>query len=133
MTKIEALAKHLDTTVENIGENTDDTYSIEDSNEEYLVLTNKEADEKAKEYILDSLWAFKASFLASHSGIDEDVIQAIQANDKCEDNNQVFLKLIEDVDHFVNDAILSDARGHFLSNYDGEEHEEGEFYIYRTN
>ena len=45
--------------------------------------------------------------------------------------------LIEDFDHFVDDAVLSDGRGHFLSSYDGYEHEVkingNYYYIYRTN
>lgn len=33
----------------------------------------------------------------------------------------------------VADAIRCDGRGHFLSQYDGEEVEAGEFFIYRLN
>jgi hypothetical protein len=51
----------------------------------------------------------------------------------CESANPIIEALIEDMDHFVSDAISSDGRGHFISRYDGEENEEGEFYIYRTN
>jgi hypothetical protein len=107
--------------------------------DEYLVLTDSEADEAAKQYILDSVWAFNASFLAAHlkDGIDQEVIESIQKNNRCEDNNKAILSLIEDVDHFVDDAIKSDGRGHFLSSYDGEEHEikigKTWFFIYRNN
>jgi hypothetical protein len=51
----------------------------------------------------------------------------------CESARPIVEALIEDMDHFVSDAICADGRGHFLSQYDGEENEEGEFYIYRTN
>jgi hypothetical protein len=90
---------------------------------DYLLLTDAEADEKAREFILDSVWAFNASFLAAHAveGVDEDAIKAIQSNNRCESNNSVLLRLIADVDHFVSDAIASDGRGHFMSSYDGEE------------
>lgn len=134
MTKIEALAKHLEIEVDDISENTDGTFGDDNSQSgEYLVLTDGEADEMVKENILESLWAFNASFLASHCDVDQDVIESIQANEKYESNNQVFKKLINDLDHFVDDAVSSDGRGHFLSTYDGDEHEVGEFYIYRTN
>ena len=37
------------------------------------------------------------------------------------------------MDEFIEDAISSDGRGHFLSPYDGEENEEGDYFIYRIN
>ena len=46
-------------------------------------------------------------------------------------------RLIKDWDHFVQDAVSSDGRGHFLSGYDGAENEEKVdgvwYFIYRTN
>src|ERR1700679_4244601 len=132
MTKIQALARHLkceDWKITN--EDGESSFTID--NKEYLVLTDAEANEKAHEYILDSLWAFHAPFLASHCELDQDVIESIQAHDKCEDNNPVFKKLINDLDHFVSDAIGADGRAHFLNTYDGKEHEAGDFYMYRTN
>lgn len=131
MTKIEALAKYLELEIENIDEDTSDEFRV--GREIYLVLTNDEADSIARESILNSVWAFNASFLAAHSDIDEDVIKSIQDNNKCEDNNEVFLKLIRDVDHFVSDAIMCDTRGHFLAGYDNEENEAGEYFVYRIN
>lgn len=133
MTKLEALAKYLDTNVEDLSEN--DEFNFEDGGHSYMVLTDAEADDMARDLILDSIWAFNPSFLAAHAreGIDEDVIKAIQDNDRCESNNKALTALIEDIDHFVDDAIRCDGRGHFISSYDGEENEEGEFYIYRTN
>lgn len=42
----------------------------------------------------------------------------------------------EEADHFVEDAISSDGRGHFLSSWDGSEHEfthgGRDWYAYRT-
>ena len=109
---------------------------------DYLVLTDDEADEKCAEYIKYSLWAFNASFLAGHCEIDESVIKSIQDNEKYEDNNPVFEKLIKDMDHFIQDAVSADGRGHFMTSYDGEEIElkykdrKGNtkyFYAYRIN
>lgn len=132
MTKSETLAKFLEVDLESIDQGHDDqTFTYR--NKEYLVLTDKEADEYAKEAILDTVWAFQPSFLEAHSDFDESDFRTIQDNGRCEDNNKLILKLINDVDHFVDDAARCDGRGHFLSTYDGEENECGEYYIYRTN
>ena len=124
-----ALAKHLDMKLS-------DLYK---EHEDYLVLTDSEADEACKDAILDSVWAFRPEFLAAHAvdGVDAETIKSIQANNKCEENNVVLLRLIDDVDHFVQDSIACDGRGHFLSGYDGNENEirvgKTYYYIYRNN
>lgn len=100
----------------------------------YLVLTDDEADEKAKEYILESLWAFNAEFLASNTELPVEVFEALQ--EKCEDANETFKTLIEkcgDLDELVSEAISSDGRAHFMNTYDDQENELGEYYIYRIN
>lgn len=108
-----------------------------DYNNDYLVLTDSEADEKAKEYILDTVWAFTPSFLSSETEIDIEVFEAIQGNDRCESNNDAILSMIKDKDSFVEEAIRCDGRGHFISHYDGNENEETvnetTYYIYRQN
>ena len=116
----------------------DDSY-----NQDYMVLTDSEADEKAEEYIKDSLWAFNASFLSSVTGFTISIFEAIQANDKCESNNEAILQLVGDnFDSLVQDAISYDGRGHFLNTYDGNEEEfnckdytgENEYlFVYRMN
>lgn len=136
--KLIALKKHLelgrDITDVKIDEN-----RFEVGREEYLVLTDSEADEEAKNSILESVWAFNKSFLDGHSEaiseIDEEVFSKIQ--EMCESANKTILRLIDDVDAFIEDAISSDGRGHFMSSYDGEENEvqvNGTYYfIYRIN
>jgi len=111
-----------------------------DSEEErdgYIVLTDEEADEMAKRDVLDSLWAFNADFLAGESGIDIEVFKAIQANGRCEDNNEAISRLIGDETDFAEAAIRADGRGHFISHYDGNENEESvngtTYFIYRIN
>jgi len=61
-------------------------------------------------------------------------------SDSCESCNDFLLSLVEKtcgIETFVDDAIRSDGRGHFMSSYDSNENEEtveGEtFYIYRIN
>jgi len=142
--RIKALSKYLELTKEEEKEIYYESYDIYCfGNEEYMILTDDEADEKVAEYIKDSVWAFNPSFLSSHSDIDEGVFKLLQ--DKCESANEAVLKLIKDFDKFVEDAVGTDGRGHFLSSYDGEENEIGLFkffcpeynnetyYIYRTN
>ena len=123
--KIEALAKHLDCSIDEAINNMDD----------YSVLTDDEADKAVKGYIEESVCFFNTSFIASHSDVDEEVIKKLQ--ELYEDSNKAIKSLIKDFDHFVDDAICADGRGHFLSSYDGEENEinvnGNTYYIYRTN
>lgn len=129
-----ALAEYLKINADDVKVLDEDT-TYEADGCEYLVLTDKEADEKARESILESVWAFNKSFLDCHSEaiseMDEDVFSKIQ--EMCEGANKTILRLIDDVDHFVDDAILADGRGHFMSSYDGEENEQDGYYIYRIN
>mgnify|MGYP003132700346 FL=1 len=103
--------------------------------EDWICLSDEEADERAEEYILDSVWAFNPSFLSYHTDIDEEIFKLLQ--DKCEGSNDAILRMIKDKDYFVEDAINSDGRGHFISFYDGEEHEQyvnnNFYYCYRIN
>ena len=133
------LAKHL-------GVDLDDAQSEIDS-EDYLVLTDEEADEAVREEIEEMVWAFTPSFLSAHTGVDEEVFVALA--DRCEANNDSFKRMIKDFDAFVEDAVGADGRGHFLAGYDHEEHycdwqtvehKDGkydtvttEYYIYRRN
>jgi hypothetical protein len=123
--KIEALAKHLDCSIDEAINNMDD----------YSVLTDDEADKAVKGYIEESVCFFKSDFIAAHSEVDEEVIKKLQ--ELYEDSNNAIKSLIKDFDHFVDDAICADGRGHFLSSYDGEENEinvnGNTYYIYRTN
>ena len=106
---------------------------------EYAVGTDSEADDACKEYIKDSAWAFRSSFICDYCNLPQELAEALEAmqSKKCEGANDVILALIEKADEglhgFVRDAISADGRGHFLSSYDGEENEEGDFFIYRIN
>jgi len=110
---------------------------------EYRVLTDAEADLAAREYILDSLWAFNTSFLV---GFMADEIREIRDRETlekslakmqeymCEDANPIIYALVKDkIEKLIQEAISSDGRGHFLAGYDCEEYEENNYYIYRTN
>ena len=105
---------------------------------EYMVLNEHERNEKVKEYIQETLWAFIPSFLAEETGLPEEVFRAL--SEKCESGNNAILTLVEKtcgLDPFVESAIKADGYGHFLASYDGKEGKvtvEGEdYFIYRIN
>jgi hypothetical protein len=123
--KIEALAKHLDCSIDEAVVSMDD----------YLVYTDDEADEAVYNYIDESVCFFRSDFIATHAEVDEEVIKKLQ--ELHENSNKAIRSLIKDFDHFVSDAVCADGRGHFLSSYDGEENEQtingNDYYIYRSN
>lgn len=128
-------------TVENCYNDSYKTFEV--IGNEYKVLTDAEADEETKNQIIDSLWAFNANFILQHTEFYNnstdredaefcDSLEQLQGS-ICESANSIVKALITDIDTFVDDAIDADGRGHFLSFYDGREHEQDEFFIYRTN
>jgi len=148
--KYEALKSFLveqnEATYEELTEDVDAVYNdnwhtFEIVGNEYMVLTDSEADAAAVDYIKDSLWAFNTEFILDHANIKAEghaYNETIKAFSKmqealCEDANALVEALISDIDQFVQDAIEADGRGHFISSWDGEEHEVDNFYIYRTN
>lgn len=148
--KYEALKSFLveqnEATYNDFTENVDAVYNdswdtFELFGNEYKVLTDEEADETAEDYIKDSLWAFNAEFILDHANINNteraynDIVEAFRKMQEtlCESANPLVEALIGDIDQFVYDAVEADGRGHFISFYDGEEHESENFYIYRTN
>jgi len=134
--RVKALKNHLELNDEETNQITlENGKYFHFGDKEFLVLTEDEAEEKATDYIKESVWAFNSSFLSSHTGIDEDVFKLL--SEKCESSNDAILSMIKDFDHFVGDAISSDGRGHFIASYDHDEHIEeingDEYFIYRTN
>tara|TARA_R100001440_G_scaffold70722_3_gene93289 strand:+ start:7363 stop:7842 length:480 start_codon:yes stop_codon:yes gene_type:complete len=106
----------------------------------YLVYTDEEADEAVREYIEETVWAFTPSFLQAHTGVSTDIIRQMQ--ESMSEPNEALTAMIKDFDHFVEDAIACDGRGHFLARYDHEENyasfsnEEGKnvtYFIYRVD
>lgn len=140
--KIKALAQFLEVEASEIEQGyQDDVFNC--GNQEYFVLTDEEADEKAAEEIKNSLWAFNADFIIQHcknyNNMDNfeynAAIESLQEAQEhsCESLNGLVYALIDDIDEFIQDAINADGRGHFISYYDGEENEENGLYIYRLN
>ena len=132
-----ALAAFLGCNVDDVSEMSYKQYgapSFEAEGKEYIVATDDEANDAVTEYIKDSVWAFNASFLASMTDVPEEAFSSLK--DQCESGNDWVLRLIEKtcgLSDFVDAAVSADGRGHFLSSYDGNENESGEYFIYRTN
>jgi hypothetical protein len=105
---------------------------------DWLIVTDEEADERAAEYIRESLWAFNADFLAPYmpDGIDAMEIEAVRG-DRFESANPAMLALVGGrLDDLTEDAIGADGRGHFMADYAGEErehsHDGRDWYVYRV-
>jgi hypothetical protein len=106
--------------------------------EDIIVADDDNADRLTRECIEELLWAFTPEFLASETGLPEEVFQALADSGRCESNNEAIMALLEQtcgMEAFVSSAIDADGRGHFLSGYDGEEGEieiDGDiYYVYR--
>ena len=125
-TKLQTIAEYLECDVDQIED--DGVFQLGDR--EYLVLTEKEAYENAENYIKDTIWAFSPWFLSKHTGINEDIFELLQ--DKSEDSSEVITNSIKDMDEFIADAISEDGIGHFIADYNGEEEELNDFFIYRV-
>ena len=143
--KAKALADFLEISIEDleIPEDTELPFVVLDTGASYAVLTEEQADARAKEEIMESLWAFNADFVIQHCKNYEDMSQfefnsAVESlrhaqAECCENANGLVFALIDDMDEFIEDAIDADGRGHFISRYDGEENEQNNFYIYRVD
>lgn len=139
MEKIKALAIYLGCDEDEISEGYDKC-TFEYGREEYLVCTDEEADERCENYILDTLWAFNTSYIMNYidtrTDYDEKSLRKclVTIQELCEDSNYLIKLLVGNrLGEFIDDAISTDSRGHYLASYDGEEIEEGDYFIYRTN
>ena len=100
---------------------------------DYAVGTDEEADVAVAENIENSAWTFNADFLASQTGLPQEVFEALQP--QCENANEAIIACIRQtcgLDKFLSAAVQADGRGHFLSSYGGTEIEEQGFFIYKN-
>jgi hypothetical protein len=125
-----ALAAHLSVPV---GDVTGEGDEWSHGRQEWLILSDEDADERCSEAIRDSLWAFRTDFLRRHV-TSVDALEALDGmrGKVCERSNPIVIALIRDIDYLIEDAIRADGRGHFLAGYDHEEHEENGWYLYRV-
>ena len=131
--KIKALKIELNDLDIEVKQSKYDKDTFETEHGDFLVLTDKEADERVKESIKDTLWAFNTPFILEHvKGYqnttdyeDRCITKALEKlqEDLCESANPIIERLIDNLDEFVKDAVNYDGRGHFLASYDGDERE----------
>lgn len=143
MSKLETLAEFLEVGTDEITESEYYDNGFSYGNQEYLVLTDEEADEKAREEIRETLWAFDANFIMAHAKnynemSDYEYRSAVDSLSRaqrsaCENLNGLVFAIIEDFDDFVESAVMTDGRGHFIAGYDGYENELNGYYIYRVD
>jgi hypothetical protein len=133
--KAQALADHLGEDIIMIDGTDGENFSFRHT--EYLVLTQEEAEQKASDYIRESLWAFRTEFIAAHTkkGLTDACIEALNQMqvELGEDCQPILDALIDDMDAFIKDAISVDGLAHFLATYDGEENEKNGYLIFRIN
>lgn len=146
--RIEALALHLDDEdVRDVAKVSSwDKCEIEVHGRSYAVLTDEEADKRAREGVRGLLWACNVSFLRRFIPALENSRAAKawekMAGELCEDANPLVEALLGDkVGAAVDTVIREDGRGPTLGAYDGDEEEVRlgspgawqYFYIYRQN
>jgi len=115
-------------------EATDDSRDI---NEDWLICTDDEADELARNSIEELVGYFNSQFLMEQTGIDTEVFDALRRGASTSEQVMQIIEATCGYDSFVEAAISADGRGHFLASYDGEEGEFNNgrmtFYLYRIN
>lgn len=129
-----ALAKYLNVHSDDIEVTSWGTYSF--GEQEYRVLTDRQAGEACKQEILDSLWAFNWDFINDYLIVVIPKSAWDKLVEQCQGANPVIAALLtrKKQNKLVVDAISADGRGHFLSYYDGKEIElASNLYAYRTN
>jgi hypothetical protein len=142
--RIKALSDFTGDCISSIEPTEYDDCLFEIGSQEYLVLTDEEADDRCHNEMIESLWAFNASFLIPWMPCYKDMSRReAEAFEECLKETQEKLcegatpliksMLGANLEDCLNDAISADGRGHFLARYDGEENEQGEFFIYRVN
>ncbi len=109
----------------------------------YIVLTKKQAYNAAKEAIINRLWQLDAylilrntDFFDTATRVEDNAFVSALSNLQAkigEEANIIIKALISDLDSIAVDAIYKYGRGYFISQYDGKEHEQDEFFIYRIS
>lgn len=88
----------------------------------FLIVHPDDLDKVLIEKTEPELWAFRPSFLASCTGLDFRVFEALAA--ALEDSQDAVKALVEatcGIEELVQAAVASDGTGHLLASYDSEE------------
>lgn len=88
--------------------------------------TEEEAETAARQAAGESLWAFNSYFIGRFLKLSDQQEKAIQEmqGKLCEGAQEIIELLLGDRRReFLQEAIDTDGRGHFLNQYDGEEYD----------
>jgi len=96
---------------------------------EVAFATDEMADKAVYMDIMDSLFAFNTDFLMRFikRGISEEAVLSMQQ--QSESGNAALRSWLKNKKEFVEEAVASDGRGHFLSPYDGSERTLEEYHL----
>lgn len=147
---IEILAEYADIATNKIKQAewaNDPNRLVTNYGEEWLILTDEEAEEMARDYIIKMLWSFRTDFLMDHMDAVDSLntrerevfkksLEKIQC-DLCEGANPIVSALVSDnIENLIDEAIEADGRGCFIGFYNGSEdsieYDGVDYYIYRT-
>lgn len=95
-----------------------------------LVLTEDESLVRATEIIKDSISHFKPEYLANETGLPEETFEELKGKD------DAVLKIIESqmkLTEFIKDVVKHEGYGPFISSYDGEQYEYGDYFVYQLD
>lgn len=95
-----------------------------------LVLTEDESLVRATEIIKNSISYFEPEYLANKTGLPEETFEGLEGKD------DVVLKIIESqmpLSEFIKDAVKYEGYGPFISGYDGEQYEYGDYFVYQLD
>lgn len=120
MFRMEALAYHLGVPQPSLEMGSWGEILVKD--QEWKILTRREAEKQAREYIRESLWSFNPEFLLDYMPRRMTLRAVQQIQELYEDaNEQLTLLVGSRLSALMSDAIQLDGRGNFLSQYDGKE------------
>lgn len=98
----------------------------------YAVYTEDEAREEVKQYVMEYFGYFLPDFIAGVTGLPEAMFDG-NSEYAPSDVNALLEAVGSSINEFVSEAIEADGIGHFLSGYDGQEINLGNFYAYRQD
>jgi hypothetical protein len=81
---------------------------------------------------LYTLGCFNAWFIADVLDLDTETIESMQQAEAYEGIGKLIMNCNK-IDELQEEYVRHDGYGHHFSSYDGEEHEAGEYYIFRVN
>ena len=81
------------------------------------------ANQKARDNINETLYLCNADFIARHLNLPVSVIEFIQNSKDSDVILDSLINRLNERTNMIEDALLSDSRGHYISHYDCEENE----------